>query len=43
MKNDLHCVEGRLLRHDPQFDDPAISWTSSAVWTALRHGLKPTG
>ena len=24
MKGDLHCVEGRLLRHDPQFDDPEL-------------------
>lgn len=24
MKGDLHCVEGRLLRHDPQSDDPEL-------------------
>ncbi len=24
MKGDLYCVEGRLLRHDPQFDDPDL-------------------
>lgn len=24
MKGDLHCVDGRLLRHDPQHDDPDL-------------------
>jgi hypothetical protein len=24
MKGDLHCVGGRVLRHDPQFDDPEL-------------------
>ena len=24
MKGDLRCVEGRLMRHDPQFDDPDL-------------------
>jgi hypothetical protein len=24
MKGDLHCIEGRLLRHDPQWDDPEL-------------------
>ena len=24
MKSDLRCVEGRLMRHDPQFDDPEL-------------------
>lgn len=24
MKGDKRCVEGRLLRHDPQFDDPYL-------------------
>jgi hypothetical protein len=24
MKGDLRCVEGRLLRHDPQWDDPEL-------------------
>lgn len=22
MKGNIRCVEGRLMRHDPQFDDP---------------------
>lgn len=24
MKGDLRCVEGRIMRHDPQFDDPDL-------------------
>jgi hypothetical protein len=24
MKGDLRCVDGRLLRHDPQHDDPDL-------------------
>lgn len=24
MKGDIRCVEGRLMRHDPQFDDPEL-------------------
>ncbi len=24
MRGDLRCVEGRLLRHDPQWDDPNL-------------------
>lgn len=24
MKGDTRCVEGRLMRHDPQFDDPDL-------------------
>lgn len=24
MKGDLYCVDGRLMRHDPQFDDPEL-------------------
>lgn len=24
MKGDLRCVEGRLFRHDPQYDDPYL-------------------
>lgn len=24
MKGDLRCVSGRLMRHDPQFDDPEL-------------------
>lgn len=24
MKGDLRCVEGRLFRHDPQWDDPDL-------------------
>lgn len=24
MKGDLRCVEGRLFRHDPQYDDPDL-------------------
>ena len=24
MKGDLRCVDGRLMRHDPQLDDPDL-------------------
>ena len=24
MKGDLRCVDGRLMRHDPQMDDPDL-------------------
>lgn len=24
MKGDFRCVEGRLFRHDPQYDDPYL-------------------
>ena len=24
MKGDLRCIEGRLFRHDPQWDDPDL-------------------
>ena len=24
MKGDLRCVDGRLFRHDPQYDDPDL-------------------
>lgn len=24
MQGDLRCIEGRLLRHDPQHDDPEL-------------------
>ena len=24
MKGDLRCIEGRLMRHDPQDDDPYL-------------------
>jgi hypothetical protein len=24
MKGDLRCVGGRIMRHDPQFDDPEL-------------------
>lgn len=24
MKGDLYCLDGRLMRHDPQFDDPDL-------------------
>ena len=24
MKGDIRCVDGRLMRHDPQFDDPDL-------------------
>lgn len=24
MKGDLRCFEGRLMRHDPQWDDPDL-------------------
>ena len=24
MKGDLRCIEGRLWRHDPQWDDPDL-------------------
>lgn len=24
MKGDLRCIEGRLFRHDPQYDDPDL-------------------
>lgn len=24
MKGDIRCVEGRLWRHDPQWDDPDL-------------------
>ena len=24
MKGDLRCVDGRIFRHDPQFDDPDL-------------------
>jgi len=24
MKGDIRCVGGRLMRHDPQFDDPDL-------------------
>ena len=24
MKGDTRCVDGRLMRHDPQFDDPEL-------------------
>ena len=24
MRGDLRCVDGRLMRHDPQFDDPDL-------------------
>lgn len=24
MKGDIRCVEGRLWRHDPQYDDPDL-------------------
>lgn len=25
MKGDLFCIDGRLHRHDPQFDDPELT------------------
>ena len=31
MKNDIRCVEGRLMRHDPQFDRDLIG----AEWVRL--------
>lgn len=24
MKGDLRCIDGRLFRHDPQYDDPEL-------------------
>lgn len=24
MNGDLYCIDGRLCRHDPQFDDPEL-------------------
>ena len=24
MKGDTRCIDGRLMRHDPQFDDPYL-------------------
>lgn len=24
MKGDLYCLDGRLMRHDPQYDDPEL-------------------
>lgn len=24
MKGDLYCIDGRLMRHDPQYDDPEL-------------------
>ncbi|MBN9535053.1 MAG: hypothetical protein J0H10_17060 [Alphaproteobacteria bacterium] len=24
MKGDIRCIDGRLMRHDPQFDDPDL-------------------
>ena len=24
MKGDIRCIEGRLFRHDPQWDDPDL-------------------
>lgn len=35
MKGDLRCIEGRLFRHDPQWDDPPLKLTLVSVRTAL--------
>ena len=40
MKGDLRCIDGRLWRHDPQFDDPDLETDIGICPDCSGHGCK---